>query len=110
MRTFLLVVSAWLACGVVHAQEFISLESYKCRNFLADSASPDQVDKFILSLLTVAWGTGYAAAHQRDRIRADVVAMRSIAVILGEACRKDPDKVAVQAVAEAVRKLVEEVK
>lgn len=86
-----------------YAQEYLAIESYKCIEFLSDSAKPDEPQKLMRSVVMIAWATGFAAAHQRNKIRADAKAMQLIAIMAGDACRKNPDKLAVEAIVQAVR-------
>jgi hypothetical protein len=88
--------------GSACAQRAPSIDSYKCSEFLADTKFPDTLDKFFLPSIAIAWATGFAAAHQQNRIRSDVAAMRSIAVLAGKACRKNPNKLFVDVVVSAL--------
>ena len=84
------------------AQEQLSLDKYTCRQFLADVARPNDGSKLFNSMMLIAWSTGYAAAHQRGTPRSDNHAFELISIALGDACRKAPDKIAANAIAEAI--------
>ena len=94
------------SAGILLAQQIPSIESYKCHEFLSDSGSPDDALKLLRPLVAVAWGTGFAAAHQQNRIRADINAMHSIAVLAGDACRKNPDKLVVEVIVSAINLII----
>lgn len=87
-----------------YAQDYLNIDAYKCSDFLSDSAKPDNPQKLIRSLVMIAWAAGYAASHQQKHLRADVEAMRLVAGVAGEACRKNPGKLAFEAIVEAINK------
>lgn len=101
--TFL--VGCLLSISPLQAQEYLAVENYKCSEFLADAEKPDDPARLMRSLVTIAWATGFAAAHQQRHIRADAKAMQLVAVIAGDACRKDPDRIAVEVIAPTITRL-----
>lgn len=103
------VVLGW-SVETLHAEEMASIDSYKCSEFLSDSKSPDEALKLIRPLVTIAWATGFAAAHQKNRLRADLSAMYSISVIAGDACRKNPEKLVTDAIVDVIGSMVGDVK
>ena len=108
-----LIVIAWAISPMAveaksQEEQYLAIESYKCSEFLADSAEPDSSEKLIRSLVTIAWATGFAAAYQQGDAEAGERAMYLMATIAGQACREVPDDLAVDAIARAVRLLVEE--
>ena len=52
--------------------------------------------------MMIAWAAGYAAAHQKGEVRADVKGVQLIALALGDSCRKEPKKSPVRAIVDAV--------
>jgi hypothetical protein len=108
MRIFSYVAAASMFVTITqsHAQEYLGLDSYKCAEFLSDSAKPDSPEKLIRSLTMIAWSTGFAAAHQQRKIRSDTQAMRLMAVMAGDACRKHLDKLSVEAVTQTIKEFV----
>jgi hypothetical protein len=95
-----------LVSGHAFAQDDLALETYKCSEFLSDSAQPNTPQKLIRSLATVAWATGFASAHQLSNARADSSAMRLIAIMAGEACRKAPKKAVFDAITQDISAFV----
>lgn len=82
----------------------IDLQTYTCRDFLADIKEPANGAKLLKSLMIISWSTGYAAAYQKKDPRGDPAALRLIAATLGVDCAKSPDRSAIQVIAQAIQK------
>jgi hypothetical protein len=107
-RVFTTVIAAVsIACTCAFSDESISLSDYTCAQFLSDTGKPDQGNKVVRSLMMVAWATGFAAAHQRNAIRADDGAMQVIAANLASVCRKQPTSSAAQVIASAISQIAD---
>lgn len=91
---------------VAHTQENVSLDGYTCEQFLADTKEPANGQKLLKSLMMISWSTGYAAAFQKGVPRADARGIRLIAATLGDACRKQPDQIAIRVISNAINKFV----
>jgi hypothetical protein len=87
----------------VLADERLVLDSYTCADFLSDTGKTTNGPRLLRSLMMVSWATGYVAAHQKDNTRADDQAIQLVAETLGDACRRNPTRTAVQAVVDTVK-------
>ena len=90
--------------STAYAAEKVDMQTYTCRQFLADVAKPDTGGKLIRPLMAISWAAGYAAAHQSGTIRADATAFQLIASGLGDSCKTNPDLTVTAAAVDAVRK------
>jgi hypothetical protein len=75
----------------------VSLESYTCAEFLADSKTPTDGPALVKSLMMIAWATGFASGRSDGNSRADGKAFQLMAATLGDACRKDTSQRAMKA-------------
>jgi len=89
--------------GGVDAQQPMSLGGYRCNDFLADAANPNNAEKLLRSMMMIAWATGYTAAHQEGAVRADAKAFELVSAALGNACHHSPNQLATEAIANAIR-------
>jgi 3-oxoacyl-(acyl-carrier-protein) synthase len=83
----------------------IDLDTYTCKQFLADVAAPNDGAKLLRTMMAISWATGYAAAHQTGTPRADSRALQLISTSLGGACQKNQFATIVT----ATKKLIEDV-
>lgn len=107
MRNTTIVLLSVITCLTIipnnsWANGGLDLTRYKCSQFIADTKDPNNATKVLRSMMMIAWATGYAAAHKRDELRADVGAFRLISEVLGAACRKSPDQQARRIIARAI--------
>lgn len=104
----MLITTALLVATLpAFADETVTLDRYSCKKFLEDVKAPSDGIKLLRSLMMVSWAAGYAAAYQKGTPRADVAAVQIASAVLGDVCRKQPEKTAVLAIAEAVAKLAD---
>ena len=88
------------------AEEFIRLNEYTCADFLRDSKEPADGTRLLRSLMMIAWAAGYAASFQEGAPRADPTAIQLISATLGDACRRSPTTLTVQAISKAITQVV----
>ncbi len=97
------VISSALVGGTDTASAAsVELSTYTCAQFLSDVANQNTVSKLIRSTMMISWAAGYAAAHQKNDIRADMAALKIISGVLGNVCRKSPSELAPRAFSIAI--------
>src|ERR1700731_1364891 len=79
------------------AQEYVTLDTYSCADFLGDIKQPANGARVLRSLMMISWATGFASAHQPGAPKADPSAIQAIATMLGSACRYDLSQTVVHA-------------
>ena len=84
------------------AQEYVTLDTYSCADFLGDIKQPENGARVLRSLMMISWATGFASAHQPGAPKADPSAIQAIATMLGSACRYDPSQNVVHATVAAL--------
>ncbi len=106
LRSLILIcLIAWSA-STSCAEEIIQLNEYTCADFLRDSKEPADGTKLLRSLMMIAWAAGYAASFQEGTPRADPTAIQLISATLGDACRRSPTTLTVQAISDAISRMV----
>jgi hypothetical protein len=108
------LINAWISIltwigSDISAQpaEYLSLDTYTCGQFLSDARKADDGEKIIRSLMMISWATGYVAAHQKIKARADSQGLQLVAAALGEACKGNEKERVVLIFTTVVDKLAE---
>lgn len=90
-----------------NSSESISLDSYRCEQFLADAEHPNDAQKLLRTMMTISWAAGYAAAHEAKGPRADKRALELISTALGRICAEDSSDLVTTAFTTAVKHTME---
>lgn len=83
----------------------VGLDTYTCQQFLDDSKEPSNGQRLLKSMMMISWATGFAAAFQQTKPRADTIAIRLIAATLGADCQKTPQRRVVDAISDQIKQL-----
>jgi len=86
-----------------HAASALSLDTYHCREFVADSTRPDDAQKLIRTLMMVSWAAGFSAAYERNGPRSDEKTLRLVTATLKSFCFAHPDELVVLGFVESLR-------
>jgi hypothetical protein len=104
MRHLATISAFWMVALISNTNAIdVDLQNYRCSQFLADTKDPSDGGKLLKSMMMISWSTGYAAAYQKQKPRADPAALRLMAVTLGMNCAKAPDRNATDVLADLVK-------
>jgi hypothetical protein len=106
IRTVATIIASLVALANTrcYAQD-IALDSYTCEQFLADANEPSNGERLLKSMMMISWATGFAAAFQQTKPRADTAAIRLIAATLGSECPKTPQRRVVDVISDQIKRL-----